>query len=63
MRDGGGERESQSERESERARAREREIDRERAKEGEWLGHRVTSLIRTPPPLGPYSSPMPRNLW
>jgi len=24
---------------------------------------RGTSLIRTPPPLGPYSSPMPRDLW
>ena len=22
-----------------------------------------TSLIRTPPPIGPYSSPVPRDLW
>ena len=22
-----------------------------------------TSLIRTPPPAGPYSSPTPRDLW
>jgi len=25
--------------------------------------YRGTSLIRTPPPVGPYSSPMPRDLW
>ena len=27
------------------------------------LVYRGTSLIRTPPPVGPYSSPMPRDLW
>jgi len=27
------------------------------------LIYRGTSLIRTPPPVGPYSSPMPRDLW
>jgi len=27
------------------------------------LGYRGTSLIRTRPPLGPYSRPMPRGLW
>ena len=27
------------------------------------LEYRVTSLTRTPPPVGPYSSPMPRALW
>ena len=26
-------------------------------------GYRGTSLIRTPPPVGPCSSPMPRALW
>ena len=31
---------------------------------GMWgVGYRGTSLIRTPPPVGPYSSPMPRDLW
>ena len=25
--------------------------------------YRGTSLIRNSPPLGPYSRPMPRNLW
>ena len=25
--------------------------------------YRGTSLKRPPPPVGPYSSPMPRNLW
>ena len=25
--------------------------------------YRGTSLTREPPPVGPYSSPMPRNLW
>ena len=25
--------------------------------------YRCTSLIRTPPPVGPYSIPMPRDLW
>ena len=25
--------------------------------------HRGTSLIRNNPPVGPYSSPMPRDLW
>ena len=27
------------------------------------LIYRGTSLIRTPPPIGPYSSPVPRDLW
>ena len=27
------------------------------------IDYRGTSLIRTPPPVGPYSSPMPRDLW
>jgi hypothetical protein len=27
------------------------------------LPYRGTSLIRTPPPSGPYSSPMPGDLW
>ena len=27
------------------------------------LQYRGTSLIRTPPPVGPYSSPMLRDLW
>ena len=26
-------------------------------------GYRGTSLIRTPPPVGPDSSPMPGDLW
>jgi len=26
------------------------------------LTYRATSLIRSPPPVGPYSSPMPRDL-
>ena len=26
-------------------------------------GYRGTSLMRAPPPLGPYGSPVPRNLW
>ena len=25
--------------------------------------YRGTSLIRTPPNVGPYSSPVPRDLW
>ena len=25
--------------------------------------YRGTSLIRNTPPVGPYSSPMPRDLW
>ena len=25
--------------------------------------YKGTSLIRSPPPVGPYSSPMPRYLW
>ena len=25
--------------------------------------YKGTSLIRTPPPLGPYGSPVPRALW
>ena len=27
------------------------------------LPHPCTSLIRNTPPVGPYSSPMPRDLW
>ena len=33
----------------------------------EWcpriIPYRGTSLVRTPPTVGPYSSPMPRDLW
>ena len=25
--------------------------------------YRGASLIRTPPPIGPYSNPIPRDLW
>ena len=32
----------------------------DRSRAGRYRG---TSLIRTPPPVGPYSSPMPRDLW
>ena len=30
-----------------------------------WISprYRGTSLIRTPPPVGPYSSPVPRDRW
>jgi len=30
---------------------------------GGLQGYRGTSLIRNTPPIGPYSSPMPRDLW
>ena len=42
------------------------ERERERGEEGGGLlgsgTYRGTSLIRPPPPVGPYSSPMPRDL-
>ena len=38
-----------------------------RQKREEDMANQVTiakkQVIRTPPPVGPYSSPMPRDLW